>query len=325
MTRVFTPRSRSVDIAAITAAPPDMSVFIVSMPPAVLIDRPPESNTTPLPTSASVCLRAGAARTRAARSAAAARNPCRRRARRRAAPARAARPSNTSTFSPFAARDAAARARRPSSGDFAAGGLVDQVARPRDRLRDPRAAVERRRAPSRSPRPSTTTCAASTASRPTCTRGTGSARARRPRRTPARPPRVDRRRAPRRAASSRPSRPSPRGGRAPRPPGATRRRRASSRVADADEDRGLGAEPPPRRHRERLAALALEAGLGHELGEAAAERVVDHVGAGAELGAPRTRDGEQVGAHLVGGGTTGFDRERHGSGVYGFREKYPTA
>ena len=37
-----------------TAAAPDMSVFIVSMPPAVLIDRPPESNTTPLPTSASV-------------------------------------------------------------------------------------------------------------------------------------------------------------------------------------------------------------------------------------------------------------------------------
>ena len=32
MTRVFTPRSASVDIAAITAAPPDMSVFIVSMP-----------------------------------------------------------------------------------------------------------------------------------------------------------------------------------------------------------------------------------------------------------------------------------------------------
>ena len=31
-TRVFTPRSRSADIAAMTAAPPDMSVFIVSMP-----------------------------------------------------------------------------------------------------------------------------------------------------------------------------------------------------------------------------------------------------------------------------------------------------
>ncbi len=53
VTRVFTPSAASVDIAAITAAPPPMSVFIVSMPPAVLSERPPESNTTPLPTSAS--------------------------------------------------------------------------------------------------------------------------------------------------------------------------------------------------------------------------------------------------------------------------------
>jgi hypothetical protein len=37
---------RSVDIAAITAAP-DMSVFIVSMPPAVLSDNPPESTPRP--------------------------------------------------------------------------------------------------------------------------------------------------------------------------------------------------------------------------------------------------------------------------------------
>jgi hypothetical protein len=55
MTRVFTLRSLSADIAAITAAPPDMSVFIVSMPDAVLIERPPESNTTPFPTNATVC------------------------------------------------------------------------------------------------------------------------------------------------------------------------------------------------------------------------------------------------------------------------------
>ena len=39
-------------MAAATAAAPDMSVFIVSMPSAVLIDRPPESKTIPLPTSA---------------------------------------------------------------------------------------------------------------------------------------------------------------------------------------------------------------------------------------------------------------------------------
>ena len=50
---VLTSSADSADIAAITAAPPDMSVFIVSMPPAVLSDRPPESNTTPLPTNAS--------------------------------------------------------------------------------------------------------------------------------------------------------------------------------------------------------------------------------------------------------------------------------
>ena len=37
-----------------------MSVFIVSMPPAVFSDRPPESNTTPLPTSASGLPRAPA-------------------------------------------------------------------------------------------------------------------------------------------------------------------------------------------------------------------------------------------------------------------------
>ena len=37
-----------------TAAAPDMSVFIVSMPSAVLSDRPPESKVMPLPTRATV-------------------------------------------------------------------------------------------------------------------------------------------------------------------------------------------------------------------------------------------------------------------------------
>jgi hypothetical protein len=41
-----------VAAAASTAAPPDMSHFIVSMPSLGLSDRPPESNVTPLPTSA---------------------------------------------------------------------------------------------------------------------------------------------------------------------------------------------------------------------------------------------------------------------------------
>ena len=41
-------------MAPITAAAPDMSVFIVSMPSAVLSDRPPESNVMPLPTRATM-------------------------------------------------------------------------------------------------------------------------------------------------------------------------------------------------------------------------------------------------------------------------------
>jgi hypothetical protein len=58
-TLVFTPRSCRPDIAAITAAAPDMSVFIVSMPDAVFSESPPESNTTPLPTSATFPLAPG--------------------------------------------------------------------------------------------------------------------------------------------------------------------------------------------------------------------------------------------------------------------------
>ena len=49
-------------IAEMTAAEPAMSVFMVSMPLAVLIDSPPESNVTPLPTRPMVLsgfLRAG--------------------------------------------------------------------------------------------------------------------------------------------------------------------------------------------------------------------------------------------------------------------------
>ena len=80
-----------------------------------------------------------------------------------------------------------------------------------------------------------------------------------------------------------------------------------------------------RRDGERLAALPAEVGLVHEIGEVAPERAVDRFGTGAEAALREHGNCEQVGAHLVGGGATGFDRERHGSGVYGFREKYPTA
>ena len=47
------------DMAPSTAAAPDLSVFIVSMPSAVLIDRPPESNVIPLPTRARVAVAPG--------------------------------------------------------------------------------------------------------------------------------------------------------------------------------------------------------------------------------------------------------------------------
>ena len=54
MTFVRTPAARRTDIAPMTAAAPDMSVFIVSMPSAVLSDSPPESKVMPLPTRATV-------------------------------------------------------------------------------------------------------------------------------------------------------------------------------------------------------------------------------------------------------------------------------
>ena len=53
-TRVFTPSAAQAAVALSTAAAPPMSVFIVSMPCAVLSDRPPESNVMPLPTKNSV-------------------------------------------------------------------------------------------------------------------------------------------------------------------------------------------------------------------------------------------------------------------------------
>ena len=96
-------------------------------------------------------------------------------------------------------------------------------------------------------------------------------------------------------------------------------------IADTDEDHGFGAELALRRDGEGLAALPAEVGLVHEIGEVAPERAVDRFGTRAEAALGEHGNCEQVGAHLVGGGTTGFDRERHGSGVYGFREKYPTA
>ena len=54
MTLTLGASAGSSDMVASTAAAPDMSVFIVSIPSAVLIDRPPESKVMPLPTRATV-------------------------------------------------------------------------------------------------------------------------------------------------------------------------------------------------------------------------------------------------------------------------------
>jgi len=51
VTRAVAPSSASADMAAITAAPPAMSVFMSFMPSAGLSESPPLSNVMPLPTS----------------------------------------------------------------------------------------------------------------------------------------------------------------------------------------------------------------------------------------------------------------------------------
>ena len=126
---------------------------------------------------------------------------------------------------------------------------------------------------------------------PTCTRGTGRRRARRPRRTPARQPRrsidVGRGVEQRRRDARRPSTPR-RASAAPARRSAVERR-SSSGSPSPTSSAAFAPSRPAGRDRERLAALAVEAGLRHERGERAAERGVDHVGAGAERRARRTR------------------------------------
>ena len=295
---------------------PAMSVFIVSMPPAVLSDRPPESNTTPLPTSASGLPRAPAGAyvelqearrlLGALADAEHAAHALRLQLRRRRAPDGDA-----------ACRAAAcAAAATMSAGDFVARRLVDQVARPRHRVaRSPRRASTaalhraRRRADDRSPssastasrrlvleelvapstRPSASACAASATAELRCRR---------------------------RAAWSRPTRPSPTRRAIAAPARRTPSTRELGRVADADEHRGLRLEPPAGRHRERLAELALEAGFVEERGERrrrARRRPTSAPG-------PSSRPfaighGEQVGGDAVGGGGRDGEREGHdGSG-----------
>src|SRR5438477_611579 len=129
MTRAFTPSSLSVDIAAITAAAPDMSVFIVSIPPAVLSDKPPESKTTPFPTNASVPRgRVGAYSSRRKRGGRSEPLPTP-----RTPPIRSrtsCSPANTLTFRPDVRASALATS-TTAAGDFsAAGPLIRPRAQP---------------------------------------------------------------------------------------------------------------------------------------------------------------------------------------------------
>ena len=187
-----------------------------------------------------------------------------------------AAPSSTSTLTPLPRSSVCADFANVGRRLLAAAACSPRRgprSRPRSPTRPRSSAALTARRPCRSRSPAR----ASTASRRTCTRGTGSRRARSPRRSPARPPALSRSSG---AASS-----SVVATRLDllRPPG-DRGRRVADAVdgqlvarADADEDRGLGAEAAVRRHRERLAGLALEAGLLHERGEPAAERRVDEV------------------------------------------------
>ena len=55
VTLIGRPSFAIASIAVTTAAAPAMSIFIVDIPGPLLIERPPESNVMPLPTSARCC------------------------------------------------------------------------------------------------------------------------------------------------------------------------------------------------------------------------------------------------------------------------------
>ena len=140
----------SVDIAAITAAPPDMSVFIVSMPRRGLDRQTAGVEHDALADERERLLRARAARTRAARTAAARSEPWPTPS---TPPMRSRSSWSTVQHLHLQARSrarAAARASATVFGRLRLGRFVDEVARPRappPRSRAPRA--ERRLAPSR--------------------------------------------------------------------------------------------------------------------------------------------------------------------------------
>ena len=251
------------------------------MPPAVLSDRPPESNTTPLPTSASVALRAR----RLVREPQEPRRPlgthARRRSRRRAAPARAARRASTLTVRPLA-RASARASFTTVSGDFASAGSFTRSRAHATAFRDARAA--------RQPvahlgvaRPSTCTRVELRRLRVRLVREELVARrARHLRRTPARRRRGRSSRARRRAPWSRPSRPSTRGARPRRRPGAARRRRACRARPCPTSTAALAPSCPPVGTASASPRLASKPASAMNASERAAERLVDHVGARAE-------------------------------------------
>ena len=85
-------------------------------------------------------------------------------------------------------------------------------------------------------------------------------------------------------------------------------------LAHPDEHGRFGAQPSARGHRQRLAPFGLEAGLGHERGQRAAERGVDHVGTRAEQSAGEHGHREQIGFDAIGGGGNDIEGGSHEGG-----------
>ena len=134
--------SRSADIAPITAAAPDMSLFIVSMPAFVLSESPPESKTTPLPTNASGLPRAPAGLYVSFRNRGVCVDPWPTPSTPPSFCWRSCATSSTCTVTPRATEEAP-RFRRELGRRLGLRGLVDEVARPRHRVGDRRRRADR--------------------------------------------------------------------------------------------------------------------------------------------------------------------------------------